>query len=79
MHQYIVVNAGFPLVGVPESLTPENYAGAPKFGMPGVHCAHDENEYRSASLGRPKIVILASGGQTWLIKHTLAHTEQSNI
>ena len=56
MHQYIVVNAGFPLVGVQVSLTPENYARTPKFGMPGVHCAPDENEYRSASLDAQKLL-----------------------
>jgi len=39
--------AGFPLVGVPASLTPKNHAGTPNFGMPGVHWT-------------PKTAILAS-------------------
>jgi len=32
-----MLRSGFPLVGVPASLTPENHAGTPNFGMPGVH------------------------------------------
>jgi len=55
------VVAGFPLVGVPASLTPEYHAGTPNFGI---------RRKMNSPVWRRKTAILAS----WLIKYTyVAH------
>jgi len=54
------LESGFLLVGVLATLMPENYAGMPKFGMPGVHCMLKAEQL--CITGCPKIVTLASGG-----------------
>jgi len=65
----------FPLVGIPVSPMPENYAGTSDFGMPGIHCRL-KNKQPSVT-GRPEIVNLEPGGpRLGLLNTFMAQTEQ---
>ena len=49
------LESGFLLVGVLATVTPENYAGMTKFGMPGIHCTPKMND--PMSLDDPKLLL----------------------